>query len=198
MSTPGSQGALTSEVVKPVPRLPARRPCAANGAPCGGANLRFVMPPPLRSRASPEASATVAGASEHPRSGASQALKTRSADIAPTKHARSLVSGGHALGRLWDISPSPPQRGVAAPSSPVGQTRKRQGSHGVGRSGTRTQRRPQMEPSPTDGGRAARHHGGMEHDALSKSLFALPQVEADVLRIVAAGYAGSETYRNLI
>ena len=28
----------------------------------------------------------------------------------------------------------------------------------------------------------------MEHDALSKSLFALPQVEADVLRIVAAGW----------
>ena len=28
----------------------------------------------------------------------------------------------------------------------------------------------------------------MDHDALSKSLFALPQVEADVLRIVAAGW----------
>ena len=28
----------------------------------------------------------------------------------------------------------------------------------------------------------------MDHDALSKSLFALPQVEADLLRIVAAGW----------
>ncbi len=30
--------------------------------------------------------------------------------------------------------------------------------------------------------------GAMDHDALSKSLFALPQVEADLLRIVAAGW----------
>ena len=30
--------------------------------------------------------------------------------------------------------------------------------------------------------------GGMKHDALSKSLFALPSVEADVLRIVARGW----------
>ena len=30
--------------------------------------------------------------------------------------------------------------------------------------------------------------GRMDHDALSKSLFALPQVEADLLRIVAAGW----------
>ena len=30
--------------------------------------------------------------------------------------------------------------------------------------------------------------GGMKHDALSKSLFALPSVEADVLRIVAKGW----------
>ena len=30
--------------------------------------------------------------------------------------------------------------------------------------------------------------GAMDHDALSKSLFALPPVEADLLRIVARGW----------
>ena len=52
----------------------------------------------------------------------------------------------------------------------------------------RSQGQARKASLPTDARRATRHHGAMDHDALSKSLFALPPVEADLLRIVARGW----------
>ena len=86
---------------------------------------------------------------------------------------------------MWDIAPSAPQPGAAAPASPLAEAGKPNAIMGL-----------EARPLELEADRKKRHRlqrkspqpaimGAMEHDALSKSLFALPLVEADLLRIVA-------------
>ena len=99
-----------------------------------------------------------------------------------------VPAGGHSPGRLWDIGPSPVQRSAAAPSPSPAQPGKPNAFMGLQPCAAAPKTKAQKASSPTDGPPAGRHHVGMEHDALSKLFFALPSVQADVLRIVAQGW----------